>query len=173
MKTSEFSIPEPDRKYTWSNIKYNNHCDVVRVCIDRSEILIQICMPALELIVATHMQFCNGGSLVHSKAWGAQQIPHSNVDTPVFRKYFRGKEHRDFMRNTIVEVLLLVVAGSSSLWPRLWLLRGAACSAQHINQLQKLLHHQMKLDLAFLVKTKARKSGLSTNIIGSPDFASL
>ena len=161
MKTSEFSIPEPDRKYTWSNIKYNNHCDVVRVCIDRSEILIQICMPALELIVATHMQFCNGGSLVHSKAWGAQQIPHSNVDTPVFRKYFRGKEHRDFMRNTIVEVLLLVVAGSSSLWPRLWLLRGAACSAQHINQLQKLLHHQMKLDLAITIKPSQEKLSLA------------
>ena len=71
-----------DRKSIWSNIKYNNHCDVVRVCIDRYEILIQICMPALELIVATHMQFCNGGSLLHSRASGAGQIPHSNVDTP-------------------------------------------------------------------------------------------
>ena len=30
----------------------------------------------------THMQFCNGGSLLHSRASGAGQIPHSNVDTP-------------------------------------------------------------------------------------------
>ena len=29
-----------DRKSIWSNIKYNNHCDVVRVCIDRYEIQI-------------------------------------------------------------------------------------------------------------------------------------